>query len=98
MRIRFLFAAVAWLFVMAFTSQSTYAGEVIGGGFIGSFPVYHGDYPYYDGDYPPAPLIVPYGYYRCVGGCCRRPAWSGQHWHNVTTCNRPVSRRVGVAR
>ena len=83
MKILARFSAVALLLVMAF-SQSTYAGE--------SFPIYSGDYFHYYGDYPPAPLIVPYGYYRCAGGCCRRPVWSGQHWHNVNTCSRALVR------
>ena len=87
MRILALFSAVALLLAMAFSSQSTYAGEAIGGGYLGSFPFYYGDYPYYDGPYPPAPLYAPYGYYGCRGGCCRRAVWRGRHWHNVTTCH-----------
>jgi hypothetical protein len=86
MKFRALFSAAALLFVMAFSSQSTHAGEAIGGGFLGSFPFYSGDYPYYDGNYPPATLIAPYGYYGCRAGCCRRAVWRGRHWHNVTTC------------
>jgi hypothetical protein len=87
MRILALFSAVALLLAMAFSSQSTYAGEAIGGGYLGSFPFYSGDYPYYDGGYPPAPLYAPYGYYVCRAGCCRRAVWRGRHWHNVTTCH-----------
>ena len=61
--------------------------DVIGGGYLGSFPFYSGDYPYYDGGYPPAPLYAPYGFYGCRAGCCRRAVWRGRHWHNVTTCH-----------
>lgn len=95
---RALLSLVALSLLMAISSQSTYAAEGFGEGFLGSFPFYHGDFPYYDGDYPPAPLIVPYGYYRCVGGCCRRPVWSGRRWHNVTTCRRVLSRNGGAVR
>jgi hypothetical protein len=97
MSVRAQFSLAALSLLLIFSSQSTYAAEGFGDGFIGSLPYYHGDYTYYEGDYPPAPLIVPYGYYRCVGGCCRRPAWSGGHWHNVTVCQRPISRRVNAA-
>jgi hypothetical protein len=88
MKIRGLFyAAVALLLAMTFSSQSTYAAGavVVGGGYRSPFP--WGDYPYYYGDYPPNPLIAPYGYYGCGGGCCRRAVWSGRHWHNVTICH-----------
>jgi len=86
MKARCLFSAVALL--LATTSpQSTSADEALGDGFLGTFPFYHGDYPYYDGGYPPNPLIAPYGYYGCRSGCCRRPVWSGRHWHNVMTCH-----------
>ena len=87
MKILALFSGVAVLLAVAFSSQSVFAGETIGGGFLGSFPFYSGDYPYYDGDYPPTPLYAPYGYYGCRGGCCRRAVWRGRHWHNVTTCH-----------
>ncbi len=94
MKIRALLFAVAWLLAMAFSSPSTYADD-LGPGFLGTFPFYHGDYPYYEGDYPPNPLFAPYGYYGCRSGCCRRPVWSGQHWHNVITCSRVLDRVDG---
>ena len=87
MKILARFSAIALLLAMTFSAQSTYAGEALGPGFLGSFPFYSGDYPYYDGDSPPNRLYAPFGYYGCRGGCCRRPAWSGRHWHNVTTCS-----------
>jgi hypothetical protein len=91
MKIRALFSAVALLLAMAFSSQSTYAGALVGEvGYWGPYPYYFGDYPVYDGDYPPNPLYAPYGYYGCRGGCCRRAVWSGRHWHNVTTCHQAM--------
>jgi hypothetical protein len=87
MKIRGLFATVALLLTVVFSSQSAYATDH-GPGFLGTFPFYSGDYPYYDGDYPPNPLIAPYGYYGCRSGCCRQPVWTGRHWHNATTCYR----------
>jgi hypothetical protein len=86
MKIRGLFATVALLLAVAFSSHSAYASDY-GPGFLGTFPFYHGDYPYYDGDYPPNPLIAPYGYYGCRAECCRRPVWTGRHWRNVTACH-----------
>ena len=86
MKIRGLFATVALLLAVGFSSHSAYATDY-GPGFLGTFPFYSGDYPYYDGDYPPNPLIAPYGYYGCRAGCCRRPVWTGRHWHNVTACH-----------
>lgn len=85
MKIRGLFATMALLLAVAFSSHSAYATDY-GPGFLGTFPFYSGDYPYYDGDYPPNPLIAPYGYYGCRAGCCRRPVWTGRHWHNITAC------------
>jgi hypothetical protein len=76
-----LFSAAALLLAMAFSFQSTYAGEL-------SYPAYFGGYAYYDGDYPPAPLYAPFGYYGCRAGCCRQPVWNGRHWRNMTTCER----------
>jgi hypothetical protein len=82
-----LFSAVALLLAIVFSSQSTYAGEALGPGFFGTFPVYAGDYPYYEGAYPPAPLYAPFGYYGCRAGCCRQAVWSGRSWRNVITCH-----------
>lgn len=87
MKIRGLFATVALLLAVVFSSQSASATDY-GPGWVGTFPFYSGDYTYYDGDYPPNPLIVPYGYYGCRAGCCRKPVWSGHRWHNVTACYR----------
>ena len=83
MKIATLFSFAALLLAMAYSTQSAYADQVIGGGYLGSFPFYSGDYPYYDGDYPPAPLYAPYGYYGCRAGYCRRAVWRRGHWHNV---------------
>jgi len=85
MKSRALFATVALLLAVTFSTHSTYAGD-FGPGFLRTFPFYYGDYPYYDGDYPPNPLIAPHGYYGCRSGCCRQPVWSGRHWRNVTSC------------
>ena len=87
MKILAQLSAVALLFVMAFSSQSTAAAETLGAGFLGTFPFYFGDYPYYDGNYPPATLIAPFGYYGCRAGCCRQAVWRGRRWHNVTMCH-----------
>jgi hypothetical protein len=67
-----LLSAVALFLAMAFSSQSTYGGAA-----TGEVPEvgYWWSYPY-GGDYP----------HGCRAGCCRRPVWSGRHWHNVTTC------------
>ena len=83
------FPAVVLLFVVLF-AQSTWAGESLGPGYIGTLPFYSGDYPYYEGPYPPNPLYAPYGFYGCRGGCCRQAVWRGRHWHNVISCG-PVS-------
>jgi hypothetical protein len=87
MKILARFSAIALLLAMAFSSQSTYAGEAIGGGYLGPFPFYYGDYPYYSGAYPPNSLYVPYGYLGCRAGCCRGAVWRGRHWRIVTTCH-----------
>ena len=79
MKIRAWFSAAALLLAMAFSSQPASAGDL--------YPIYLGDYFYYSGDYPPAPLIVPFGYLRCGGGCCRRPVWNGRHWHAAISCS-----------
>jgi hypothetical protein len=83
-------AAVVILLAMVF-AESAIAGEIVGPGFVGTFPFYSGDYPYYEGIDPPHPLYAPYGFYGCRAGCCRQAVWRGRHWRDVVSCA-PVSR------
>jgi hypothetical protein len=85
------FAAMILLLAEVFCAQSASAGEVVGPGYLGTFPFYSGDYPHYEGPYPPNPLYAPYGFYGCRGGCCRQAVWRGRHWHDAVTC-RAISR------
>ncbi len=90
------FPALVLLFVVLF-AQSTWAGESLGPGYIGTLPFYSGDYPYYEGPYPPNPLYAPYGFYGCRGGCCRQAVWRGRHWHNVISCGPVPGARTNAA-
>lgn len=92
------FATVVLLLTAVFCAQSATAGEDFGPGYLGTFPFYSGDYPYYEGPYPPNPLYAPYGFYGCRGGCCRKAAWRGRHWHDVIACAVPAARRNAAGR
>jgi hypothetical protein len=79
MIVRISFVAAILLLAMASLSQSARANPIYWWPFAPPSALV------YD---TPTSLYEPLGYYRCGGGCCRRPVWRAGHWHSALICPR----------